>query len=735
MKLKLILFYLIYIVSTKPIISGNNNLNLAGRWLYGPANVVTLDSSYIYAGSGAVIEIFNRETGDGEDGCFSKNGEIKLNRSPIQIEVKDSLLFVLNNAAEFRIFNVKDKTRPFSVGKLDMEHHASKFFIKNNFVYFAADSFGLIIADLTDPEAPLIAGNYKVDGYIQGIIVKDSIAYVGLKNSGILMLNINNPAAVTEAGTFQFERDNSYYAVDFQTAENKLYVISRPSNTLISIVRCFFSILDVSDPASPIELSTLIVSGGDMYSWLKRVFVEDTLAYLLNTTDTNGDYIRIINISDSLNPLEEHSIKIKDPRDIFVKRGHAYLADGVSGLKVFDYAGTKEDTLLCRYQAGGISRGITVKDNHAFTAAGEAGLVAVDVATPQSPESVSFYAADGGINDAAVKGEYCYCRTNSGLSVADISDPSSIKEISALELDLQYVQGLGNRIYVQGDYVYITHYSKGVIIININDPQNPQFTTSLDITLNSDDVFVEDTLMYLACGAEGAKIYGIADPEHPQLLSEIAASSYVFSLFAVNNRLYLAQENKLRVFDISDIKTPQEIGMYNYPGSFTDIKVRNDYVYLADSKFGLRIINSADMDSLYETASYRTNDKACSIILQNDLIYLSDSNDGFYIFSHLVSFVKSGEEAVKPSDFSLMQNYPNPFNPQTKITFTLAYSCRTKLIVYDVLGRKVRTIINELRPAGRNEIIFNAQGLASGIYYYRLITPDYIRTKKMLKIK
>ena len=88
-----------------------------------------------------------------------------------------------------------------------------------------------------------------------------------------------------------------------------------------------------------------------------------------------------------------------------------------------------------------------------------------------------------------------------------------------------------------------------------------------------------------------------------------------------------------------------------------------------------------------------------------------------------------------PSDYELYQNYPNPFNPITKIRFDLHKSSYTKLIVYDILGKEITTIVNEKLSAGSYEVNWDASSYPSGVYFYKLITDDFVDVKKMLLIK
>lgn len=85
--------------------------------------------------------------------------------------------------------------------------------------------------------------------------------------------------------------------------------------------------------------------------------------------------------------------------------------------------------------------------------------------------------------------------------------------------------------------------------------------------------------------------------------------------------------------------------------------------------------------------------------------------------------------------FELLQNYPNPFNPSTTIKFQLPVSSKVNLKVYDLLGREVSTLLDEYRESGNYKIVFDGTSLASGIYFFRIITNDFIQTKKMILMK
>ncbi len=95
-----------------------------------------------------------------------------------------------------------------------------------------------------------------------------------------------------------------------------------------------------------------------------------------------------------------------------------------------------------------------------------------------------------------------------------------------------------------------------------------------------------------------------------------------------------------------------------------------------------------------------------------------------------------------PSGFELSRNYPNPFNPTTTLSFVISHPSFVTLTVYDVLGREVATLVNEVKQAGEYAVPWNAEGIASGVYLYRLSAGsvsgqagEFMDIKKMLILK
>jgi photosystem II stability/assembly factor-like uncharacterized protein len=151
-------------------------------------------------------------------------------------------------------------------------------------------------------------------------------------------------------------------------------------------------------------------------------------------------------------------------------------------------------------------------------------------------------------------------------------------------------------------------------------------------------------------------------------------------------------------------------------------------------------ISARFMYTLDSGSTWNTMDVPDTISLYD--IKFTDSRNGFAVgtrggvFKYNSSLIGiSGNQNNLPLKASLFQNYPNPFNPSTTIKYKLNRTGIIKIIIYDAAGREVKRIYEGLKPAGEHSIMFDANGLSSGVYLYKLEAGDYSETKKMVIIK
>jgi photosystem II stability/assembly factor-like uncharacterized protein len=124
-----------------------------------------------------------------------------------------------------------------------------------------------------------------------------------------------------------------------------------------------------------------------------------------------------------------------------------------------------------------------------------------------------------------------------------------------------------------------------------------------------------------------------------------------------------------------------------------------------------------------------------SMAANNGYLYAATSNNNIWkaLLSQLTDVSNNGN--ITLINFNLSQNFPNPFNPSTTIQYSIGSLQHVTLKVYDILGREVATLVNEEKPAGEYIVKFDAAGLSSGIYIYRIRTDSYSETRKMILMR
>jgi len=97
--------------------------------------------------------------------------------------------------------------------------------------------------------------------------------------------------------------------------------------------------------------------------------------------------------------------------------------------------------------------------------------------------------------------------------------------------------------------------------------------------------------------------------------------------------------------------------------------------------------------------------------------------------------IKGSLSTVLPKEYKLKQNVPNPFNPVTDIRFSLPEACNVRLEIFNIIGQRIETMINDRLEAGHHSCSWDASNYASGIYFTRLRAGKFIDTKKMILLK
>jgi hypothetical protein len=249
-------------------------------------------------------------------------------------------------------------------------------------------------------------------------------------------------------------------------------------------------VLDVSDPALPVELSDSIRAGGvalDLCFGANRLFV----------------------------------------------------AAAEAGLEIWDVGSPAAPTLMGQLNTPGYSRAVAVADSYAYVADGDAGLRIINVSNPQSPVDVGHYDTPGYAYGVAVAGGYAYVADHlAGLRIIDVSNPQIPIEVGHYDT-VNSAQGVA----VAGSYVYLADYEGGLRVIDVSNPQNPFMAGHYDTPGYAMRVTLSDNLAYVADYYAGLRIIDVSNPQSPFEAGYYFPAGNAMDVAVANPRAYVADHS------------------------------------------------------------------------------------------------------------------------------------------------------------------------------------------------
>lgn len=384
-----------------------------------------------------------------------------------------------------------------------------------------------------------------------------------------------------------------------------------------------------------------------------------------------------------------------------------------------------------------------------------------------------------------------------GVRILDVSDPVNPVQVGVYEpYYIHDAHPRGNRLYAAAiwngtlDVVDISDKTNPVMIAQINYPN--AFTHSSFTTEDGDFLFVTDETDGLP-----ARIWDVSDTDSIVEVAQYTANteSLVHNPYIQGDLAFISHNTEgLRVVDVADPSVPVEVGHYDtYPGPsggfhglwsaypyfpsgkiiggnradglyvfrFNETRAGRIYGLVTDSLTGLPV--SDVLVTLVETGRTATGDengryKIGEVPADSAGYTLSFSAPGYEagfsdpimlnggdslnlnVFLRPVSTAVFGSDFGRPSVFVLDQNYPNPFNPVTTIRYEVPRNSWISLTVFDVLGRSVRSLVRTVNVAGVHSVSWDGRDdlgrlVGSGVYIYRLVTPDITMSRKLLFLK
>jgi hypothetical protein len=656
---------------------------------------------------------------------------------------------------KFHIVSLADPANPVEVEQASWSDSwdGNSVYVIGNLAY-VDPGWGVTVYDVSDPAHLVTLANWQPypGAEVEDFMPLGNIAVMKIAEADLCIVDISDLGNIHTVGFLP----------------SSLRAVGMVGNYLC-LRYMGLSMWDISDPTLPMQVAEVDTQ---FWFWGKAV-ISGNYVY----AGTWEDGLRIINVSNPLQPFEVGSCDSSNCPTVTVTGNHAIVSKG-GYLNIWNVANPAQPVFESTF--GGCF-GFSLASSANLVGAGdprihEPALMVVDITNPQAPVEASTFGTKGFFNRIAISGTTGYLAGGgSTLHTVDLSNPT---EASELGISNEESSHTAYDIAILGNYAYTACGTRGFFVFDISNPVQPDFVTAIDYP--TDDIWRLATAgdyLYVSDSQYSLRIYSLTNPAAPESVNSITCSSLYC---AANGYLYLDTYYGFAIYSLSNPTTPQLVGSCNLSGvnNISDLVPAGNYIYIATGTGGLRVVDASDPTHPTEVGSvaentwlvatsgntlmtfgpdglrakditdrlnpvtvgyyYYPNATTIDCIQDIDILgsYLLTAGGGkFQVFQYdTLSAIPSHPE-VTPNRFYLYPCFPNPFNSSTVIRFSLPYAGHAKLTIYDVNGRLVKMIANKVFSVGENHIIFNASDLSSGVYFIRLEAENQTLTEKLVLLK
>ncbi|MCP4104584.1 MAG: hypothetical protein GY749_03450 [Desulfobacteraceae bacterium] len=510
-----------------------------------------------------------------------------------------------------QIIDISDSKNPLTIGFVKTASTASDVKVADDKAYIACGRYskkwrGIQIADISNSKKPLIIGSVETPENVKALTVVDNMVYAAcgdlFVNGGFRVVDITDSEQPQLIGYIEIPG----MAYDVAVSDDKAYVtyidITGPDG---------LKIIDISNPDNLQIIGSWDERSGDIYG----VTVEKDKVFI--TDGACG--IRIIDVSCPEQPRSLGVVYSEGPSDVTVEDGKAYVIKDSGGLNIIDISKPEKSQNIASVDTPVFALDVTVSGNTAYVTEGYGGgLQLIDIENQEitgkveSPDQTGFFEVKVKENRAYVS---CndYSQEKSYLRIIDISNPADPYIIDSVDMPFN----IKNFVITENmGFAAIGGIEFGVIggglqIIDLNDSKNPQIISSVETPKPAIAVAVADERVYLSDAEKKVRIIDISNPEYPQFAGLLNTIGLVTSFFVAENNLYLMSfvsgqygRKCLQVVDIEDPDAPENIGFfYGSDDNFGRLipriaAVANNKVYLMSPTNGITVVDVSNPEHI-----------------------------------------------------------------------------------------------------------------------------------------
>lgn len=613
--------------------------------------------------------------------------------------------YLAEGASGLFIVDISDPAHPVPVGSCDTPDDAQRVFVQGDYAYVSDVPNGLRIIDISDAGNPALIGNYITEGYIKGVFASGDYVYAAVGTAGLDIIDVSDPSNPILAANFD---ETLYSATDVFIYDDYAYIAENSSD---------FRIVDVSDPTNPVY-----VGREWNHTRARDIVVADDYAYTSNPESG----LEIYDVSDPYNIIHIAEYPVDSPllRYLHLEDNSVYLVDLGAGFHMIDVSEPSNPAYRGAYRQGRGSYRLEANDSYAFVKYSN-GFETLDLADPVNPIVIGEFDFGQSIMDIFLGEDFIHIVDPPQIYIVDISDPVEP------ELVGQYHEQRGFRdFFVEGNYIYMTYTSHSFGILDCSFPEYPYIigeyqTPGIRVNIGA----TNGAAMVTSWGR--TEIYDVSNPANIYHIGDL--DFWPGDIYALGHYFFVRESPGLVIIDVSDRHNPEIVGSCEITGDFQNIFFGYDYLFVACGEDGLEVFDISDPADPSIIGYYDTPGSVRDGFFDGQYIYLADGTS--VIILRLSTTGISEDPHQMPEKTSFSQNYPNPFNASTTIRYNLTSDSHTTIEIFDILGRKIETLISGMQTAGSHSVVWQAEDYPSGIFFYKIAAGEYTETRRCVLLK
>ena len=575
------------------------------------------------------------------------------------------------------VVDVSSPEEPVRLRTLPLEDEVTSVHISGDLAFVTGFTWFKIF-DIESPTEPVLISTTPTPGHPQDVEVSGSYAYVAARESGLRIFDITSLLSPAEVGSYD--------------PTGWIYALAVSGDYVYMTGEDYFWIIDVSNPASPVQTSAISLPGryasnedgrGTNLPGLSRqgeerwgtdICISGEWAYMTTNysyyggspgDNYEGHRLFIVSVSNPAEPLEGARLPMDDfVESVEVAGDYAYV--GLRGaLQVVDISTPGAPLKKGMVEVHSNTSAVVARDQYVYAAAGEGGFLAVDVVDPDSPRVASTIPTVAEAVEVYADGGYAYLGGRWHLYVVELGDGRSPEVVGTLPAQSEL-----NEVFVSGDYLYAVDVAGSLLVIDISNPTLPSHVTSFALERPGSGIHVSGQYAYVSLEATNAgrlAVIDVSTPGSPEFVTSVETAGDADGLFVLGDYAYIADgwELGISIMYIGDPATPVLTGSHPAGGASQAVCVQGDYAYLATWHYatdrGFSVVDVSDPYAPERVAIAGTPYYSVGVYVSGTRAYVTSLYEGVRQFD-----ISVPGSPVILGDFDMRSPQPSVTDPSAR---------------------------------------------------------------------